>query len=165
MQVKPESRLCDCLEAVGSGLPCAAMQAVAQVEGGCLSSRLVNPCWFSHKLIGAPDPIPVFNSTKLRAFNKDAVLENKVSNAASSALGDVRKPAGAIVIVEDGFERDPHATPLATQSEAGGSPMEEAPTFNGVEVADSKRTGRRTDLHVGPRIHCIRVSKRMREVQ
>lgn len=130
---------CDCLEAVGSGLPCAAMQAVAQVEGGCLSSRLVNPCWFSHKLIGAPDPIPVFNSTKLRAFNKDAVLENKVSNAASSALGDVRKPAGAIVVVEEGFERDPNATLLATQSEAGGSPMEEAPTFNEVEVAGRGR--------------------------
>jgi hypothetical protein len=125
---------CDCLEAVGSGLPCAAMQAVAQFEGGCLSSKLVNPCWFSHKLIGAPDPIAVFKSTKLRAFNKEAVLENKASTAASSALGDVREPVGAVVVVEDGFECDPNATLLATQSEAGGKPMDGAPIFDVINV-------------------------------
>jgi hypothetical protein len=128
---------CNCLEAVGSGLPCEAMQAVAHVEGGCLSSRLVHPCWFSHKLIGAPDPIAVFESTKLRAFNKDAVLENKVSTAASSALGgDVREPAGAMVIVEGGSQResDPNVTFLATQSEPGGKPMDKAPTFDAIRV-------------------------------
>ena len=106
------------------------MQAVAQFEGACLSFRLVHSCWFSHKLIGAPDAVACFKSTKSRAFNKEAVVENKVSTEASSALGDLRKPAGAVVVVEDGFELDESAKLLASQSEAGGKPMAEPPIFD-----------------------------------
>lgn len=41
---------------------------------------------------------------------------------------------------EDGFECDPNATLLATQSEAGGKPMDGAPIFDVINVKGVVRT-------------------------
>lgn len=77
---------CDCRQAVGAGLPCPAMVAVGQMEGSVLSFRLYHKYWFSHKLIGAPDPLPAFDINKKQTFDKEAVIGSMEPRVAPSAM-------------------------------------------------------------------------------
>ena len=121
-RIKTLLLVCDCLEQIGSGLPCEGMLGVSRILGGVLSHRHVHPHWFTHKISGVPDPEAVMEANDARMFDAGAVLSQRPDGQqqAASALGDgLPKPQG--VRVKKGKSRGGEMVRMAiSRSEPGG---------------------------------------------
>ena len=88
---------CQCGLAVGLGLPCEGMLAVARARGAVLSFQLFHSHWFSNKLIDFVAPAPTFTKNKKYQLDEDAVLSHSSAEAAPSHVPDSAKPPPVVV--------------------------------------------------------------------
>jgi hypothetical protein len=138
---------CSCGLAVGTGLPCEGMLAVARSQGAVLSYRLYHQHWFGCKLINFTAPVPVFNSSNKLQLNIDAVINHVNNELAPSTVPAQLAPRRAVV--QQVTDQPAKPTLVLT---IGGEEQEGA-TLAGVDEGDAKssRKKSRRSLHIARR--------------
>lgn len=141
---------CDCKEAVGSGLPCEGMLAVARHVGGTLNFRHYHQHWFNHTVEAVADPIAAFEGNERLPLDVQAVLESQEVHARPSTLEDgmpapeavkVRMPAQEAPAVHGKSNGARYLNALLTKSVPGGGSGEKAV----VQVIDEEDLNLRTN--------------------
>ncbi len=79
---------CSCKGAIGSGLPCEGMLAVARHTGSVISFQLFHPHWFSHKVREYVDPEASFEGNERLVMDVDVVIGRDVVRARPATLED-----------------------------------------------------------------------------
>jgi hypothetical protein len=112
---------CKCLEAIGTGLPCEGMLAVARHLGGVLHFSHFHSHWMSHKVVGFVTPSPVFDGNGSVLLDLGAVINQDGGYPAASALDEgLPKPLGVQLDRATGVVEAPVMT---TSSAPGGRPL------------------------------------------
>ena len=89
---------CDCGEAVGTGLPCDGMLAVARTEGAVLWFNLFHRHGFSNKLIEFNAPKPVFENNKRFQLDVEEVVNHAGKEDAPSFVPKEMKPKKPTIV-------------------------------------------------------------------
>ncbi len=97
--------ICSCRLAVGTGLPCEAMLAVARTAGAVLSFNLFHEHQFSCKLIDFSKPVAVFEKNQQLQLDVDEVIGHVGKESAPSAVPtDMQPKKPKVIPVDDWFE-------------------------------------------------------------
>jgi hypothetical protein len=156
--------VCECGEAVGSGLPCTGMLSVARSEGAVLHHRLFHSHWFSHHLIGTLDVEAVIEGNEHLVLNVGAVLSKMGVRARPSTLEEGMEPPARVQVrvAHDGTEAQ---DVCLTQSHPGGRPFSADEEFRGnvqseADAAINHEPVTTTDVGTPPKVHGGRKSRR-----
>jgi hypothetical protein len=132
---------CKCKLAIGMGLPCEGMLAIARTCGAVLSFRHFNPHWFGGKMIEFDAPKAVLDKNKKVQLNVEEVVGHRGAEEAPSHVPEQLRPKRAKVARGD---KAGQGAPSLVVTEGGVELGADGPGLEGLVAGDAKSDTKRS---------------------